>query len=207
MKSNIQLRKERECRTIEGLEIYHTKKDFNRDIRKLFFGKNKLLEDYSRAIEDKKIEEGEQIRVTLIEKVNDLYELGERLKEFCFLPKNYRKEKSEEIHRLRDSIINYLERKDDYISSDNAEILWQHQARSMKKEVVTSFMEIVKKEASILYKLNNVKGIDDGIKIIKDLNGLIDKIEKFETYIKNSNFFENDFKEVIVDIVEYVKKK
>ncbi|MBU4492921.1 MAG: hypothetical protein KKA61_00970, partial [Nanoarchaeota archaeon] len=138
MKSNIQLRKERECRTIEGLEIYHTKKDFNRDIRKLFFGKNKLLEDYSRAIEDKKIEEGEQIRVTLIEKVNDLYELGERLKEFCFLPKNYRKEKSEEIHRLRDSIINYLERKDDYISSDNAEILWQHQARSMKLEIVNS---------------------------------------------------------------------
>jgi len=206
MKSNILLKKELEYYIIEMLEISHTKKDFDRDIRKLFFGKKKFLKDYSGAIEDKKIEKGEKIRATLIEKVNDSYELEERLKEFCFLPKNYRKEKSEEIYRLRNSIINYLERKDDYISSDNAEILWQHQAKSMKPEIVNSLIEIIEKQSGVLYKLNNVKGIDDGIKIIKDFGGLIDKIEKFETYIKNSNFFEDKYKEAIVDITKYIKK-
>ncbi len=76
----------------------------------------------------------------------------------------------------------------------------------MKPEIVNSLIEIIEKQSGVLYKLNKVKEIDGGIKIIKDFGGLIDKIEKFETYIKNSNFFEDKYKEAIVDITKYIKK-
>jgi len=41
---------------------------------------------------------------------------------------------------------------------------------------------------------------------VGEISGLIDKIEKFEIYIKNSNFFEGKYKEAIVDITKYIKK-
>jgi len=41
---------------------------------------------------------------------------------------------------------------------------------------------------------------------VGEISGLIDKIEKFEAYIRNSNFFEDKYKEAIVDTVEYIKK-